>query len=1174
MDASYRLLGPLTALRGDAVIDLGPPKQRATLALLLLQRGRQVSTDRLVDALWGDEPPPSALASIQAYVSNLRRALRGSTGASSPIVRRAQGYVLEVPPERVDLAVFGVELAAARAAAETHEWSAALTHADAALALWRGELLEDLSDQGWVRAEADAVDELRTECRETQITALLAAQRVAPALAAAVELRKAHPLRDRACWLAMLALHRAGRTSEALDAFTEHARRLDEELGLEPGAELRELQVAILRHEPALAAWPRPASWTGATEVHTPGQRPAAGAGAGSAGAATGGATAGGAATGGALLAARSFGTGEPARSSTLVGRVRETRLLDELLADVGRGNARWLVLTGPAGIGKTRLAEELVARMRVLGGRDAWSRCSEEDGAPAWWPIRQLVRALGEDPDALLVPPVDVDADAARFALYERVAELLQRTAATAPVAVVVDDAQWADPTSARCLAYLVGALREVPVAFALTLRDGAEDAAIAPLLQALARSDGHRQLAVGPLALADVRELANTIAGDPLSEREADELAQRTGGNPLFVSEYARLPTEARVQGDTPLAVRSVLGQRISRLEPEILQVLRAAAVIGDVVDLPALAATLGMEPDVVAEALDEAADEHVLVPSQDTAGYAFAHGLLRDELLAGLPAMRRRRLHARVAAALDGHDGDSVSRRAQHLVAALGVVEPDEVVDACVAAARVAEARWSSEVAAEWWAEALRVHDLQPGSDEDARRTGTDAGEPGAAGRRADAGTGAPGAAGRPAAPLATGTTDGLRGRDLRDALLVAQVAALARAGRGQTVLDVLDAALLDAARAGRARTVGRLASSLLRSAGAWPWPTYGDDPGPLLERLQSLEPFVEDDPVAHVSLLAAVAIGRCYDSDPTVPERLSARALALADALGDEDALADALLGRLLTYSGVAAYAEEIVELEARLVGLSHREARVDAAIARAVASMAHLSLGDVAAAAEDVRLAVAETDVLQLPVIRVQLRWMEGTLATWRGDFDDAQRHYEIGTRVHLQTELYYAGSAALAKLSLRREREGLAGADPAGTFEWEPWDAAIAAARGDLTTAEHRLTKWLDAQTAWIWITLGHVTLLADTVVEARLTDLAPRLYALLEPYAGRIAVVGHIGVINTIDYARGRLLALMGETRAARVVLERALEQARALGGEPTAQRCVRALEALGAGS
>lgn len=1117
VDASYRLLGPLTALRGDAVIDLGPPKQRATLALLLLHRGRQVSTDRLVDALWGDEPPPSALASIQAYVSNLRRALRGTAGASSPIVRRAQGYVLEVAADRVDLAGFEARARAARGSAEEQHWSAALAHADAALALWRGELLEDLSDQEWVRTEAAAVEELRTECRETQITALLAAQRVAPALAAAVELRAAHPLRDRACWLHMLALHRAGRTSEALDAYTAHVRRLDDDLGLEPGAELRELQVAILRHEPALAAWPRAASWAGAAEVHTP-----------------------------------AADAPEPPlqERSSLVGRGRETGVLDELLADVRGASARWLVLTGPAGIGKTRLAEELVHRMRALGGHDAWSRCSEEDGAPAWWPIRQLVRALGDDPDALLVPPAGVDADEARFAVYERVAELLQRAAAAAPLAVVVDDAQWADPTSARCLAYLVGALREVPVAFAFTLRDGESDSAIAPLLQALARSDGHRQLAVGPLALADVRELANTIAGEPLSEDEASELARRTGGNPLFVSEYARLPSEARGQGDTPLAVRSVLGRRLAALEPEILQVLRAAAVIGDVVDLPALAATLGMDADVVAEALDEAADEHVLVPSQDTAGYAFAHGLLRDELLAGLPGMRRRRLHARVAATLAGRDDDSVSRRAQHLVAALGVVEAGEVVEACVAAARVAEARWSSEVAAEWWAEALRVHDLQPGGAEPRWNDGP------AAAWWAEARRGA------------AATADG---RDLRDALLVAQVAALARAGRGQTVLDVLDAALLDAARAGRASTVGRLASSLLRSAGAWPWPTYGDDPGPLLERLQSLEPFVADDPAAHASLLAAAAIGRCYDPDPAVPERLSARALEIAERLGDEDAIADALLGRLLTYSGVAAHADELVVLAERLTAMTHREARLDAAIARAIASMARMSLGDVAGAAEDVRLAAAESDLLQLPVVRVQLRWMEGTLATWRGDFDEAHRHYEIGTRVHLQTELYYAGSAALAKLSLRREREGLATADPAGTFEWEPWDAAIAAARGDAAGAERQLTSWLDEQHAWIWITLGHVTLLAHTAVDARLVDVAPRLLALLDPYAGRIAVVGHIGVINTIDYARGRLLGLMGRHDAARHVLGGALEQAQALGGAPTVRRCAQALAALG---
>lgn len=1089
MDASYRLLGPLTALRGDAVIDLGPPKQRAALALLLLHRGRQVSTDRFVDALWGDEPPPSALASIQAYISNLRRALRDEAGASSPIVRRAQGYVLEVAADRVDLATFQASAHAARTAAEGQHWPAALALADSALALWRGELLEDLSDQDWVRAEIDAVEELRTECRETQITALLAASRAAPALAAAQELRKAHPLRDRACWLHMISLHRAGRSPDALDVYTEHARRLDTELGLEPGPELRELQVAILRHDPALSTWPGTDNWAAETDLP------------------------------------RAVAAAEPepldAQESQLVGRTRETRLLDDVLADVRHNSVRWLVLTGQAGIGKTRLAEELVHRMRVLGGADAWSRCSEEDGAPAWWPIRQLVRALGEDPDTLLVPPGDVDADAARFAVYERVAALLQDAAHATPLAVIVDDAQWTDPTSARCLAHLVGALRELPIVFALTLREGESDAAVAPLLAALARSDGHRQLAVGPLADQAVRELAGRIAGEPLTAREADQLAKRTGGNPLFVCEYARLPSEAREQGDTPLAVRSVLGRRLAGLEPEILQVLRAAAVIGDVVDLPALTATLGTQADMLADLLDEAADEHVLVPSHETGGYAFAHGLLRDEILAGMPAMRRRRLHARVAQSLTGADGDSVSRRAQHLVAALGVVEPAEVVDACRAAARVAEQRWSSEIAAGWWAEALRVYDLQPTADD-------------------------------------------------RDELLVAQVAALARAGRGQTVLDVLDAALLDAARAGRPRTVGKLASSLLRSAGAWPWPTYGDDPGPLLERLQSLEPLVSSDPIAHVSLLAAVAIGRCYDADPAMPDRLSARALQLAEELGDEEAIADALLGRLLTYSGVAAHAPELIELARRLTGMHHAEARVDAAIARAVASMAYFALGDVAKAEQDVRLAVAETDVLQLPVIRVQLRWMEGALATWHGDFEDARRHYEIGTRVHLQTELYYAGSAAVAQLGLEREWHGLRDADSSGAFEPIPWDAAIAAARGDTVTAEAFLQQSLDELEPWVWITLGHVALLAEVAVQAGLAQHAPKLLQLLEPYAGQVAVVGHIGAIANVDLQRGRLHALLGDAEAARPLIEGALEQAVATGGHPTVERCRQALGAL----
>ncbi|WP_399551937.1 BTAD domain-containing putative transcriptional regulator [uncultured Rhodococcus sp.] len=328
----YRLLGPLEVARGPAtsdVIDLGPRKQRTVLAVLLLNRGRVVSTDRLIDALWHDDAPASAMASIQAYISNLRRALRVETGTASPIVRQSPGYVLEVAPADVDLSVFLDDAETARQHAENERWQEALTTADRALASVRGQLLDDLNDAHWVEVEAAAFEEVRTECRETRITALLALGRLAPALVEAAQLCGEYPFRDRTCWLRMVALHRAGRSPEALEQFRLHASRLDAELGLEPGGELTALQGSILRHEPGLAAWPRTPGWTGAEQVSVPASPPAVAA------------------------------MPETDSSRLFVGRDAQTIVADKMLDDVRRGSPRWLILTGPAGIGKTRFAEE-----------------------------------------------------------------------------------------------------------------------------------------------------------------------------------------------------------------------------------------------------------------------------------------------------------------------------------------------------------------------------------------------------------------------------------------------------------------------------------------------------------------------------------------------------------------------------------------------------------------------------------------------------------------------------------------------------------------------------------------------------------------------------------------------------------------------------------------------
>ena len=1094
----YRLLGPLEVARTDSggrVLDLGPRKQRAVLAVLLLSRGRVVSTARLIDALWGDDAPASAMASIQAYISNLRRVLRVETGATSPIVRQPPGYVLDVSADEIDLATFLDDAENARRLAEDGVWERALETADRALASVRGQLLEDLSDEHWVQVEAAGFDEVRTECRETRITALLALGRVPPALVEATQLCSEFPFRDRTCWLRMLALHRAGRSSEALEQFRSHVIRLDTELGLVPGTELHALQGAILRHDPGLAAWPRTPGWTGADQVPLPVSPSSHHDAPGS---------------GDAAAAA------EPRR--VFVGRGSETHVIERMLDDVLGGSTRWLTLTGPAGIGKTRVAEECAARATAVGGSAVWARCPEDDGAPAWWPIRRMVRELGGEADSVLIPPTDVDPDEARFAVYERVLGAIETAAAGKPaLTIVIDDIQWADPTSLRCLTYLVGALRHRAVWFVLTLRDS-DAGSVGKLLDAVLRGEGNRHVEVPALEPSEVEELACHVAGEQLSPAEVRVLTDRTGGNPLFVSEYARLPRDERLGDGIPTAVRSVLGRRLAAVEPAVLQVLRVAAVLGDAIEVDVLAAASRLDMDTLADYLDDAADERIIVTAPGSAGYGFAHGLLRHEVLQAIPPLRRQRIHARVADILtESSDADRSSRRAQHLCAALPLVDPRKVLDACIVAAREATERWSSETAAHWWEVAVRTFDLLPASE---------------------------------------------RSPDDRDDLLVARVEALARAGRGQTVLDVVEECLLDAVREGRTSGAGRLAATLLRAAGAWPWVSYGRDPGPLLERLGALEPFVASDRAAHAQVLAALAVGSCYHPDGEVPDEMSRRALELARTHGDPDVVADALLGRILLFSGVARHSRESVELLTELLQLPHEQSRVDDVIAHAVASMTQMNLADTEAAIAHVRQGIIGCDLLRLPVVRVQLRWMEGTLAEWRGDFERTAQQYDTARQIHLQTELYTAGSDDLAVNSLKWAQGELADMSP-GFVEPRAWGIAIAAARGDRRAAADGIARWTSDPGPNVWTTLGHQTLIAHVIADLSLSEYADLFLRLLAPFTDRIATVGQVGVVGTVAEAVARLHSMLGQTDQASALLEQAEQIGGRTSGAPTLLRC-----------
>ena len=1084
----YRILGPLEALRAGRPLDLGSPKQRAVLAALVLEAGRVVPTGRLVEQVWGDEPPANVAASLQAYVSNLRRILREDT-ATSPIVRQLPGYRLDLTGADVDLEHFLARAEAARAAVQSGAWVAAVRAADDALGLWRGELLADLRDEEWVRLAAVGVAERRTACVEDLVTGLLGAGRTTAALGQARRLYDEQPLRERACWLFLLALYRDGRTSEALTAYRGHAQRLDEELGLEPGPALRDLQGAMLRQDDDLARWP--ATSTAATpSVVDPAPAGAPGP-----------------------LAATDR------RSTGLVGRTDQLAVVDAALAEVVAGACRWLVLSGPAGIGKTRLAEEAALRAQDRGAALVRAGCPDDEGVPPWWPIAQIVRALGADPARILAQDPDAEADRARFAVYERVCALLTEAAAPAPLAVVIDDVQWADPSSLGLLAHLAFALDGVPVALVLTARDGVVGSDLRRLLDAVSRRTGTRRLAVPPLAGAEVRELVRQVSGEDVDADEAVLLSARTGGNPFFVSEYARLPRAERTSGEIPLAVRSVLGRRLDALDAGALQVVRTAAVIGDVLDVGLLTAVTRLDADELADLLDEAADERIIVVAAGSQTYAFAHGLLRDEVLAGMSDARRQRLHARVAAAVGaGGSTEDLVRRAGHLVAALPLADPVEALAACQAAARDADEHWQTDAAAHWWQEALTTYDLLPAARRDP---------------------------------------------DGRDRLVRRRLDALVRSGRGQTVYELVDAEVRDVLREGRPSAVGHLCSSLIRSAGAWPWAAFGQDPGPLLGTLQMAEPQVAGDPAVHARLLAALAVGSCYSPDGTVPDTLSRRALDLAEALGDGDVLADALLGRALTFSGIAARARESEVLLDRLAQLPHGDAEIDAVLRHGLMTMVSATLGDMDACAEHCRSGVAGSDALRLSVSRVQFRLTESMLALWQGRFAEAETLFDDAVRQREQTELYF-GWAPMAVVVLRWKQGQLLslGEEAAGKDEAVE-QVCLAVARGDTPTADRLIGAWLARPAPVIWTSHGSWTLLAHMTADAGLRHHAPRLLELLQPLSGLVAVVGQLTMVGPVSLALARLHHLLGDDRTARRELAAATELAVRSGGRPSQLRC-----------
>lgn len=736
----FRVLGPFEVLLDGKPVDLGPRKQRAVLAALTIEANRVVSLDRLIDELWGEEPPAQAIGTLQAYVSNLRRVLEPNRTPREPpkvLVTQSPGYVLRVPKGSLDSARFEA-LAAEGRGLLTEDPAAARLLLDEALSLWRGSALADFAFESFAQAEAARLDELRLVTREDRFQADLdlgAHDSAVPQLEAAVS---ANPLRERLTGMLMLALYRAGRQADALGAYQAARNTLVEELGIDPGPSLRRLESDILSQEPSLD-WRSPGGErVTATPAEPPPVDPLSQA------------------------PAPSAGPTAPEAEMPMVGRRKELERLVAGLdrASAGRGGA--VLVQGEPGIGKTRLVQELLARAAGRGVPWAWGGSIEGGGTPAYWPWVEIVRSLIGRPDpaplaagagmselAQVIPeiqaltgplevPAALDPETARLRLFQAMATVLAGASAGQALVLVLDDLQWADAASFQLLSYLAPRLRESRLLVLGTYRP-AEIGPGHPLRDCLATLSRHQvadRVELDGLGELEVADLIEATTGAVVPGRTVAAVRTRTEGNPFFVTELARLMASEHdldasggLGRAVPAGVRDVVRRRLRRLPEETMALLSLAAVEGRDFELRVLEAAAELDSERTLELVEAALMSGLVLENPDVVGrFRFSHDLVRETILEELTASRRARLHARVGEAIDATYGEDVAHAlelANHFFQAAPAIGAERAIPLALVAADVAYSRLAYEQAEEQLSRALELlGSVRAGPDRDRR------------------------------------------------------------------------------------------------------------------------------------------------------------------------------------------------------------------------------------------------------------------------------------------------------------------------------------------------------------------------------------------------------------------------------------------------------------------
>ncbi|MGQ0616257.1 MAG: ATP-binding protein [Acidimicrobiia bacterium] len=343
-----------------------------------------------------------------------------------------------------------------------------------------------------------------------------------------------------------------------------------------------------------------------------------------------------------------------------LVGRRREMDVLRAWLGVARAGSGRLVVCAGEPGIGKTRLAQEVAGVALAAGSAVAWGRCSEIEGAPPFWPWRQVLRSLGADPGTV----VAADSPEDRFRVVDDLTEAVRAAAGTDGLVVILDDIHWADAPSLLVLRHLGERIAVTPLLVLATCRDPAPVETVRGMLAELLRSPAFERLDLRGFDLDEVLvQLSSASSGEP--GPDAGAVLDVTGGNPLFVREIARAVRDGTWRPDRPPgSVLDVVGARLERVSAGCRRLVQAAAIVGRDFPVALVAAALGEPVTSDLPFVDEAIAAGLVDRVGDVGDYRFVHALTRDAVEASLTTAEAVALHRAVAVATAARFADDLS------------------------------------------------------------------------------------------------------------------------------------------------------------------------------------------------------------------------------------------------------------------------------------------------------------------------------------------------------------------------------------------------------------------------------------------------------------------------------------------------------------------------------